>query len=381
LSIGGDLDSAQATGDGNSIAFSTIILDEVEQLTIADSLDVSKIRALNTGHHSANSNVTMEGGNIMIGFEAATPGNLEMSRVLTTESGQGIADSRLTFVDADIDVANDVVVGELALGGANPETMAMARLYLIDSKIKARDVIVASRLDGTAGSISGNVDLRRSLAVVQGTLMLSNSATLTMHLDGTTRAVGDGLAGDYSAVDADMAMLDGALEILGEADYAGPSTRGATDSFVLISSPFGITGVFDSVIYEGQTIGTTATYVGGAASGEDGLFSKISQTTTEFVLENYLAIPGDANGDGFVDASDFNVWNANKFNSSTNWNTGDFNGDGVTDASDFNIWNGNKFTSASMLVPEPGGLSIMATLLVASFFLARARRHPTIRKD
>ena len=70
-------------------------------------------------------------------------------------------------------------------------------------------------------------------------------------------------------------------------------------------------------------------------------------------LPNQTAyLPGDANLDGIVDVSDFNIWNRNKFVSNDpdspgmGWSTGDFNGDGVTDVADFNIWNINKFTSA-----------------------------------
>ena len=55
---------------------------------------------------------------------------------------------------------------------------------------------------------------------------------------------------------------------------------------------------------------------------------------------------GDGNLDGAVDASDFNLWNSNKFTNTSNWTDGDFNSDGVVDASDFNIWNGHKFTSS-----------------------------------
>lgn len=55
---------------------------------------------------------------------------------------------------------------------------------------------------------------------------------------------------------------------------------------------------------------------------------------------------GDANLDGVVDGSDFNLWNANKFTTAAAWSRGDFNADGVVDGSDFNIWNGNKFTAS-----------------------------------
>ena len=54
----------------------------------------------------------------------------------------------------------------------------------------------------------------------------------------------------------------------------------------------------------------------------------------------------DANLDGVVDASDFNIWNANKFASTGRWSRGDFNADGVTDASDFNVWNSNRFQAS-----------------------------------
>ncbi|MEM7316345.1 MAG: hypothetical protein AAF497_24700, partial [Planctomycetota bacterium] len=56
---------------------------------------------------------------------------------------------------------------------------------------------------------------------------------------------------------------------------------------------------------------------------------------------------GDANLDGAVDVSDFNLWNSNKFQPGVGWAQGDFNGDGVGDVSDFNIWNVNKFRIAT----------------------------------
>ena len=54
---------------------------------------------------------------------------------------------------------------------------------------------------------------------------------------------------------------------------------------------------------------------------------------------------GDANLDGLVDVSDFNIWNQNKFTSQPRWCSGDFNADGFVDVTDFNIWNANRFQS------------------------------------
>lgn len=62
-------------------------------------------------------------------------------------------------------------------------------------------------------------------------------------------------------------------------------------------------------------------------------------------LKYQKVFPGDFNLDGFVDVSDFNIWNSHKFTNSNLWADGDANFDGVVDGQDFNIWNANKFTS------------------------------------
>ena len=69
-------------------------------------------------------------------------------------------------------------------------------------------------------------------------------------------------------------------------------------------------------------------------------------------------LTGDANLDGSVDVTDFNLWNKNKFTNGGGWSGGDFDADGATDVGDFNIWNENKFTASTDVasVPEPSGL-------------------------
>ncbi len=56
--------------------------------------------------------------------------------------------------------------------------------------------------------------------------------------------------------------------------------------------------------------------------------------------------PGDANLDGLVGGSDFDLWNANKFTFAAAWSSGDFNADGQVDGSDFGIRNANKLTAS-----------------------------------
>jgi hypothetical protein len=86
---------------------------------------------------------------------------------------------------------------------------------------------------------------------------------------------------------------------------------------------------------------------------------------------------GDANLDGVVDVSDFNVFNENKFTETGRWSQGDFNADNVTDVADFNAWNENKFqaSSGAAAVPEPSGYGLMG-LMVAAMGLA-VRKMPS----
>ena len=66
------------------------------------------------------------------------------------------------------------------------------------------------------------------------------------------------------------------------------------------------------------------------------------------------AIPGDGDLNDVVDGSDFVEWNANKFQSGTDWCSGDWNHDNQTDGQDFVLWNANKFNQGdSFAVPEP----------------------------
>ncbi len=190
------------------------------------------------------------------------------------------------------------------------------------------------------------------------------------------------------------ANLAGTLEILINQNggaYVDPAVPGTFNAFTLVTAG-SVVGDFDQVTYAGVPL---VPEFGVSPSGDFvalascGLYRVVDYSGTDVQLINYRAIRGDANGDGFVDGSDFGIWNSNKFTLGTDWSTGDFNCDGLTDGTDFGIWNSNKFTgiglprqeggdanaytgqfefaARSQLVPEPhvtGGLLLAALALV-----------------
>lgn len=101
----------------------------------------------------------------------------------------------------------------------------------------------------------------------------------------------------------------------------------------------------------------------------------LAQAGAENLPSRNAYLVGDANLDGGVDGSDFNLWNANKFTASGKWSQADFSADGLTDGTDFNLWNANKFRSSdsSRIVPEPSSITVLSYAAVISL-LSFARK-------
>ena len=105
----------------------------------------------------------------------------------------------------------------------------------------------------------------------------------------------------------------------------------------------------------------------------------VDQWLAAAATENGFGSPyfrGDANLDGSVDVSDFNIWNSHRLSLSLAWDSGDFNGDGAVDASDFNVWNSHRLMSsagAPAAVPEPASLWL-SFISVPAWLAAHRRR-------
>ncbi|MGD9127521.1 MAG: dockerin type I domain-containing protein, partial [Planctomycetia bacterium] len=84
-------------------------------------------------------------------------------------------------------------------------------------------------------------------------------------------------------------------------------------------------------------------------------------------------LPGDANRDGVVNASDATILAGNWQATNASWEMGDFNGDGIVNASDATILAGNWQASTNTAVPEPSTIVLLflGALALAVRFLVK----------
>ncbi len=201
---------------------------------------------------------------------------------------------------------------------------------------------------------------------------------------GETNPLGDLLVSSGATFDLGSAFSIGGVEDLSfeflisgaAAGFAGEIKYVGTSG---VSGDFDMNGVYDcddvnALTTEISQNGNGASFdltSDGVVDGDD-LSSWLAEAGAVNNANGGAYLVGDANLDGSVDVSDFNLWNGIKFTTNSNWCDGDFNADGVADVSDFNLWNGNKFQSSDThAVPEPS--AIMLPGLMGVFVLAASR--------
>ena len=197
------------------------------------------------------------------------------------------------------------------------------------------------------GLVDGNLTL-------MGRFRLQEPATLLV--------TGEAMLSTGFTVSLSATQVSGEAQLNVTADFA-LAAGNSTGEFAVISATEGITGVFGDLSV-GDEFGTGDLFV-----------ESLTYTDNEVLISLGRSLPGDANRDGVVDVSDFNVWNEFKFTGDSTWDTGDFNGDGLTDTSDFNIWNEFKFTSGNLnAVPEPAADILVILSMLAMACQARQQK-------
>ncbi len=300
--------------------------------------------------NSGNGTLFIDNSTVSVGFaNALAPGSLSIGNVSVLANERANAFGVATFERVSLNVADRINVGGLEGNGINPLTATNGSVLFVDSLVSAPLVDIAVVLAGTAGTASGKLHLNPSLLNVSGPLTLGAGATLAFDLEGTTRADGTGEIGQYGAINAGSATIDGVLEIL-LADGFSPSSG---DFFDLLSTTGTLSGTFSSVAL--PTLAPSLSW-------------NLLQTTNLLRLEvQSVAFDGDFNGDLDIDGSDFLTWQRG-FGISPNASKaqGDADSSGAVNQMDLAIWESTfgdtipaSIAVISTPVPEPKAVTLV----------------------
>lgn len=112
--------------------------------------------------------------------------------------------------------------------------------------------------------------------------------------------------------------------------------------------------------------------------------SGLQQRLAEIPADTFVTAfetPGDYNADGLVDELDYDLWVLTNGQTVTPWTGADGNGDGVVDEADYVLWFDHLGWVAYTVTPVPEPATVALFSVVASGWVARARRKISCSKD
>ncbi|MDC0936921.1 hypothetical protein OAS39_11600 [Pirellulales bacterium] len=256
------------------------------------------------------------------------------------------------FENVAASIERNIEIATTNSAGAGPGSSADGTLQLINSEMAVGGDVMVGVDSGVAAIASGTaiIQMNPSILDIAGDLLLGDRATLNLGIEGLTRPV-PGVLGDYSAIDAANAALDGQLVL----SFNFPGVQ-LGDSFEVIRLDAGgtFTGFFDQTGVVGLPTGLTAS----------------AQVVSEILMATIVELPslaGDFNGDGMVDGHDFLAWQR---------------GESPDPFSQFDLteWEANygmsvALAGSSSQVPEPEtGFTLMSVMV--AMFLGHRRAIP-----
>lgn len=316
-------------------------------------------------YRANNSATVLHGGALSAQFSGAVSlvgsGNLNVhtlqvdaQRTFTVGSAGTLSFNRINLMPHAATAAKILISGDLNVSPLNGAAAIIAAgsgaglAGTVDLGGATRTINVA---DGAAAT-----DLTIAVAVANGGLTKQGAGTLA--LTGLNTYAGD------TSVDAGVLSLASA-HLADAADVF--LNTGAT-----LNLNFAGTDVIDSLFVDGVSL---AAGVWGAVGSGAAFTSPLITGAGLLQVSTFVApIPGDFNGDGFVDGVDLAAWNGNFGATGVGTAEGDANGDGAVDGADFLIWQQNVTPAGEVAAaPEPGAL-MLAGAGLAALMVVRSRR-------
>ncbi|MBN2218113.1 MAG: PEP-CTERM sorting domain-containing protein [Pirellulales bacterium] len=288
----------------------------------------------------------------------------------------------------------------LIVNGANylatPLVNLVASRAVLDVSAAGLTLAGGTTLSGV-GTVNGNVAAGAGANVAPGVTVITTEeevTTITNNVGALTVTGNLDMSGGGNMTWQLGALVDDALLGVAGTDFdfatvTGDLTLGGTSQLTLdlslvgnpaTSETFWTTGHSWKIIDGGVTTGDFASLVNGTFSA--GYFETSvvdNDVFLSFTADPQPMVPGDTNGDGYVDATDAAVlagnWGATVAQGDAT--AGDFNDDGVVNAADAAIlaanWNPAPPPSEAAGVPEPSAIVALLSALVGTLFMRRRK--------
>ncbi len=266
-------------------------------------------------------------------------------------TGFSVDSMDLTGVDVDaigLGASIKVITGGTAVFGnvniaagkslhiASDNTVSFNDMTLGDGATIGSTIVVRGRL-ASAGAAQGPIPATMNIG---GDLTVASTATVVFALQDE----GLGQAADRLAIAGDLAINAGST--IAYVPHGINRFKAGTYTLISSAGAKGSKGILGS--FTQDVLRNLGGYVSVGPNG-DGLTYTAGAVTVTLDKDLHQA---DFSMDTLTDGSDFNIWNAHKFTSGTDWYSGDATADGDTDGSDFNQWNQAKFTEAEFTEAE-----------------------------